>query len=410
MHRTYRVTYPVPALFLLFLILVSPGCLSSRQPDSNLTEDELAELYLAHSAAITDYRSEYLVNSGMGTENLNKERIRFDYKSPSFASFEIIESSWHSPGTCATTNGISTSWYDSGTRTYDLSSGMNLSREYDYQRIVRQVVADRDFAILERNMTGGTVRYLIEVETHPYSDRYTPYISSRVRASVDPYAGLAWKVTTYYDPGVVPGPTLAPGLMLPTPTPPVPDSITPGNISISEVPNREVIYESIHVNTGIPDSYFTFIPPEGSSPRCIPKYQNYVEPPRMEPSVPISEPYPGGVQYSLNESDSGRFISLNNGEILEITLRISPGLAYRWLMPTEGSGLSLINSGSYIEMPEDYDFNSSDTYFFFKRSGYYRWRFKAVEPGTTIFDGIFSLNGCDIQGAKRFNLTVQVGH
>ncbi len=408
MQYIRRAKFPVIALFLLFTLSVFPGCLSENPDYSNLTEDELADLYLSHADAIRDYRSEFIAYSGMATGTPNVERIRFEHKSPSFARVEMEPSSAGDRGSSATTNGISTSWYDSGTRTYDLSSGMNLSREYDYQRMVRQVVADRNFTILERNTTGGDIRYLIEVVTLPYSDRYTPYISSRIRASVDPSTGLAWKVTSYYDITTAPGPTLPPGMTLPTPTPPLPGSVVPGDINPTEVPNLEVVYESIAVNTGLPDSYFDFVPPYGSGPRCVPKYAQYVEPPRMDPSVPIGEAYPGGVRYSLNETDSGRIVTLENGEILEITLRIIPSLAYRWMMPAEGSGLELLNAGAFSEIPDDLDFNSSEAVMYFKSHGYYRWRFKAVEPGTTVFDGIFSLDGCDIQGAKRFNLTVQV--
>jgi predicted secreted protein len=72
-------------------------------------------------------------------------------------------------------------------------------------------------------------------------------------------------------------------------------------------------------------------------------------------------------------------------------------------MPSEGSGLELLNAGPFYEMPEN-----DGNYYFMGGRGYYRWRFKAVDPGTETIDGIFSLGGCDIQYAKRFNLTVEV--
>jgi hypothetical protein len=50
---------------------------------------------------------------------------------------------------------------------------------------------------------------------------------------------------------------------------------------------------------------------EGSGPRCVQKYVNYIEPPRADPSVPIDQLLPGGVRYSVNESDSGRTNTLN---------------------------------------------------------------------------------------------------
>ena len=119
---------------------------------------------------------------------------------------------------------------------------------------------------------------------------------------------------TYYGCGSSPIPTIPPGFGTPT------------VCGDQERPNKEIQYESIAVNTGIPDSYFDFIPPEGSGPRCVPKYVNYVEPLRSDTSLPIDQPLPGGVRFSLNESDSGRTISLKNGDIIEITLGTIRGL------------------------------------------------------------------------------------
>lgn len=407
MQKTARMIYPVLAAMLL-LFAVFSGCVTEIPDSCNLTEGELADRYLAQAATIRDLQSEYVVYSGMAAGDLRVEKISFYFKTPSFTRIEMEPETAGEQGSFATSSGTSTSWYDSRTRVYDLYSGMNLSREYDYQRMVRHIIADRDFAILERDTEHGASRYLIEVVTDPWSDRYTPYISSRVRARVEPSTGLAWEVATYYDSSVAGQPTLAPSMVLPTPTPPPIDMAPPGTIDRSELPNREVRYESIAVNSGIPDSYFEFVPPEGSSPRCIPKYVNYVEPPRTDPSVPISEPLPGRVRYSLNETDSGRVVTLERGEILEITLRIIPSLATRWLMPAEGSGLELLNAGAFSVLPDDLDLNSSGAMVYFKSNGYYRWRFLAKDPGTTTFDGIFSLDGCDIGGAKRFNLTVRV--
>jgi predicted secreted protein len=270
---------------------------------------------------------------------------------------------------------------------------MKLPREYDYQQIVRRVVADRAFTITGRDTSHGPARYQIEVVTEPWSDRYTPYISSRIRAWVEPSTGLAWNVMTYYGCGSSPVPTTPPGFG------------TQAVCEVPERPNNEIQYESIAVNTGIPDSYFDFIPLEGSGPRCVPKYVNYIEPPSANPVVPIDQPLPGGVRFSLNESDSGRTISLKNGDIIEITLSTIPGLGYRWIMPAEGSGLTLLNAGPFYEMPEKTDDYYSE---FLGGRGYYRWRYRAEGPGTETIDGIFSISGCDIQGAKRFNLTMNV--
>ena len=241
---------------------------------------ELADQYLLHADAIRDYRSEYSVSSGT-VENPFTERIRYDYKAPSFARMEQTQSDSHVPGSFATTNGTWTAWYDAETRTYDLSSALKLPREYDYQAIVRRIVIDRNFTITGRDTSHGPARYQIEVVTEPWSDKYTPYISSRIRAWVEPSTGLAWNLMTYYGCGSSPVPTTPPGFGTPT------------VCGVQERPNNEIQYASIAINTGIPDSYFDFIPPEGSGPRCIPKFVNYVEPSRADSSVPIDQPLPG---------------------------------------------------------------------------------------------------------------------
>lgn len=392
----FRTIFLVTALSICFLLTVSPGCLTSVPSDVNLTAAELADQYLANAGTIRDYRSEYTTMSG-NAENRYVTRIRYDYKSPSFTRMMMLQSNSRAPGSFATTNGTSQAWYNADSRTYDLSNGVNLTREYDYQVMVRRILADRNFTILERDTSNGTTRYLIEVATEPWSDIYTSYISSRIRAWIEPSTGLAWTITTYYDCNVA---------SVPTATPPPKNAIPPGRCKPNDVPNDEIRYESIAVNTGIPDSYFDFIPPDGSGPRCIPKYQNYIEPPRTDTSIPIDQPLPGGVRYTLNESDSGRTVTLRTGEVIEITLRIIPGLAHRWIMPTEGSGLELANAGPFHEYTESYldpNFN------FLGGKGYYRWRFRAVSPGIESFDGIFTpFGGCDIQDADRFSLTVNV--
>jgi predicted secreted protein/outer membrane lipoprotein-sorting protein len=409
-----RILLLLACLTICLLLAISPGCLTSVPTDTNLTVSELADQYLAHAGTIRDYRSEYTRVMGMNAGYHHVERIRYDTKAPSFIRMAMIQSNSSAQGSFATANGTSVAWYNAESRTYDLSAKVNLTWDYDYQDMVRRIVADRNFAIIGRETNNGTARYLIEVATEPYSDKYTPYISSRIRAQIEPSTGLAWTVATYYDcEGSVP--TTAPSpvgavptvtqMMTPPATPPPLDAVPLGMCRPADVPNNEVRYDSIAVNTGIPDSYFDFVPPEGSGPRCIPKYQEYVEPPRTDPSSPIDQPLPGGVRYSLNESDSGRTVTLRTGEVVEITLRDIPGLAYRWMMPVDGSGLDLVNAGPfYVETQSPLD----PDYSFFSGKGYYRWRFRAISPGTETFDGIFALSGCDIQGADRFNLTVKI--
>jgi len=379
---------------LLFLIAYS-GCIMNFPSDRNLTEDELTNQYLRHANAIKDYRSEY-VETGGTAENPSMTRFRYDYKKPSFARMEVIESNFMTPGTFATTNGTSTTFYDADTGTYDTSSRLNPTWEYDYQVMVHQIVADRNFTILGNDSQEKNIRYLIEVATDPWSTTYTPYVSSRIRAWIEPSTGLAWNISTYYD---------CEGGSVPTPTTPPYGPFTQESCSRSDLPNKVIEYQSIDVNTGIPDSHFNFVPPEGSGPRCVPKYVNYVEPPLTDTSVPLDKPLPEGVRYSLNESDSGRTVILHTGEVIEITLDIIPGLAIQWIMPTEGASLELMNAGPIIyHIPETEEYTPP----LYRLRGYYRWRFRAIHPGIETFDGIFSSSGCDIGKAKRFNLTVQV--
>ena len=379
-------------LSVLLFLAMSPGCLTTVDSGENLTAGELADQYLMHAGTIRDYRSEYTVTSGLASMNPMVSRIRFDYKAPSFSRMEAVNPESDTPGTFATSNGSTTARYNAETRTYDISASGNTLGEDDYQAMVRKIVEDRNFSILWSDIAHTPPRYLIEVETAPWSTRYTPYLTSRIRALVEPSTGLAWNVSTYFDcdrPGV------------PTPTPPPISEVPAGFCQPTDIPNREVRYDFLSVNTGIPDSYFDFVPPEGSGPRCVPRYVNWVEPRGTDTSVPIDQPLPGGVRYSLNESDSGGTITLRTGEVLEITLPTITGLAFRWIMPTEGSGLELLNVGSIFEPPPGREMMLSG-------KSYTRWRYRAVSPGTVTFDGIRGLYGCDVQGAPRFTLTVQV--
>ena len=392
MQDRRRVCIPALSMAMLLLLATAPGCLAPGDSGGDLTAGELADQYLAHADGIRDYQSNYTVQSPLSGEHPKTTRIRFDYKAPSYARMEIVSSDPGTPGTFAATNRSSTGWYNADTGTYDLSPAGAILDEYDYQAMVRRIVTDRNFTVLWHDPTHVPDRYMIEVSTEPWSTTYTPYLTSRIRALVEPSTGLAWNVSTYYDcnrPGV------------PTPTPPPQNEVPPGFCQPSDVPNRVVEYDAIAVNTGIPDSYFDFVPPEGSGPRCVPKFVHWVEPRGTDTSVPVSQPLPGGVRYSLNESDSGRTITLRTGEVLEITLPTVTGLAFRWIMPTEGSGLELLNVGSIFEPPPEGQMMLSG-----KSST--RWRYQAVAPGTVTFDGIRALDGCDIQGAPRFTLTVQV--
>lgn len=377
------------AVIVLFGAIILSGCISTsneNDTETNLTAGGIADQYLLHYAAITGYQSEYIEIFGLTGET---RRVRFDYLTPLSYKVTLNGSSNGLPGSFRVSNGTMTTYYNAETRTYD-TSVLNPSGDDGWQATVHRIVSDRNFTILDRAVIGGVVRYHIEVMMPPWSDSYTSFESSRIQAWIEPSTGLAWNISIYKDcvPGTVP--TLPPGVVLP-------DTCTR-----KEVPIDEIRYEWIRVNTGFPGGYFDFVPPPGSGPRCVPKYVNYVEPPRTDTTVPIDQPLPGGVRYSLNESDSGRNITIQTGEVIEITLPITPGLANRWFMPPEGSGLELMNAGAiYCEVP-------GEELAFFRARGNYRWRFRAVSPGTEIIDGVFGGTGCDIGNAPRFKITVSV--
>lgn len=389
--RDRRGIFPAAIMALvLVLFCLSPGCTNTGTGE-NLTAGEIADRYLSHANAITDYQSEFTDSFGLAPGSTST-RMRFDYKSPHFSRIEVVASPYMTPGYFWVSNGTTTWVYNSDLRTYDDLAGVDQSREVDWQATVRRIVADRNFTVLDHSATTGKDLYLIEVATPPWSDKYTPFVSSRIQAWIEPSTGLAWNITAYYDCSVVETPTLPPG------------KVPPDACSPSTEPNHEILYEWIKPNTGIPDSYFDFVPPPGSSPRCVPKYVNYVEPMRTDTSIQIDQPLPGGVRYSLNETDSNRTVTLHTGEVVEITLRTITGLAYRWMLPVEGSNLELMNAGPICELPEEIN----GTVDFLQTKCWYRWRFVAVSPGTTTIDGIFALDGCDIQQWRHFNLTVQV--
>nr|WP_321352162.1 hypothetical protein [uncultured Methanoregula sp.] len=117
----------------------------------------------------------------------------------------------------------------------------------------------------------------------------------------------------------------------------------------------------------------------------------------VDTSIPIQDPMPG-IRYSLNESASGRTIVLGKGDIVEINLRFAPGLAMRWTVPVSGCGIELVNAGTYS--------NGGD---FWNVTDYYRARYRAVSPGTSVLNGKLSIfPNENPPGAPRFNLTVIV--
>jgi len=115
----------------------------------------------------------------------------------------------------------------------------------------------------------------------------------------------------------------------------------------------------------------------------------------VDTSVPVQDPMPG-IRYFIKESESGRTIVLNKGDVFEIDLGFAPGLAMRWTVLLTGCGLELVNDGTY--------YTGGD---FWNNTGYYRARYRAVSPGTSKLGGKLVLKP-DEAGDPRFNLTVVV--
>ena len=152
--------------------------------------------------------------------------------------------------------------------------------------------------------------------------------------------------------------------------------------------------------------YTTYLPLENLNPEVPGSMQNpgslcnlSVAGPRVpvpvDTSIPIQDPMPG-IRYSLNKSDSGKTIVLVKGEIVEINLGFAPGLAMRWVVPVSGCGIELVNDGVW--------YTGGD---FWNNTGFYRARYRAVSPGTSVLNGEYLAKPKEV-GNLRFNLTVIV--
>jgi len=134
---------------------------------------------------------------------------------------------------------------------------------------------------------------------------------------------------------------------------------------------------------------------ESSSTQCDPQVAAPRVPVPVDTSVPIRDPMPG-IRYSLNRSESDRTIVLGKGDIVEINLGFAPSLAMRWTVPVSGCGLELVNDGTY--------YTGND---FWNNTGYYRARYRAVSPGSSVLNGKLVIRP-EEAGGLLFNLTVIV--
>jgi hypothetical protein len=118
----------------------------------------------------------------------------------------------------------------------------------------------------------------------------------------------------------------------------------------------------------------------------------------VDTSVAVRDPM-HGIRYSFNESETGRTVVLEKGEIVEMTLRWAPSVAWEWYMPVSGCSIELLNDG-YYSGGGDY----------WNQSGHYRARYRATGPGTSFIDGVFGVapGGTPHEWNPRFNLTVIV--
>ena len=91
---------------LIFLLAISPGCVTNTPSDRWLTASELADQYLAKAATIADYRSEYIsIDPG------NQFRGTFDWKKPNCMRAGVIDAAVET-GSFGISNGTVTAWYD----------------------------------------------------------------------------------------------------------------------------------------------------------------------------------------------------------------------------------------------------------------------------------------------------------
>src|SRR5690606_16599595 len=117
----------------------------------------------------------------------------FDWKSPGLYRMEYLGSSAVAPA-ILTMNGTTVVRYDVRSKTIRIEPDNQNLRQHDYQAMVRQIVWDGRYTIIGRDTQDGRTLYGIEVLTEPWSTNHTTYVSSKVRAWIDPESGLAWNI------------------------------------------------------------------------------------------------------------------------------------------------------------------------------------------------------------------------
>ena len=206
-------------VFLLFCTVFA-GC-TTVSPQDNLTAAEIRTAFLASSDKIIDYSSEYSAK----TTGL----VRFDYKKPGLYRMEYVISENPVSGTIEVMNRTMAVAYNPSEKTYRIEPDMQDLPLHDYQKIVQQIVRDGHFSVTGRSTLDGHAIYQIDGLPDNWQPKDMPYLMSGIRAWIDPASGLAKNITTYYPTGTA---------------------------------NNQITYSRLDVNTGIPDDYFAFIPPD----------------------------------------------------------------------------------------------------------------------------------------------------
>jgi hypothetical protein len=138
----------------------------------------------------------------------------------------------------------------------------------------------------------------------------------------------------------------------------------------------------------------------GSTPVPIPMCDQLVTNSRIPVpenlSVAIRDPMPG-IRYSIHENASEKTIVLEKGDLVEINLGWTPGLAYYWIVPVTGCGLEVVQAGTYADGGD-----------FWNNTGHYRIRYRAITSGTSQINGRFGLHPAEESNPEIFNLTVNV--
>jgi len=224
------VSHLPPFIFTVFFLIVIcvtiPGCTTG--PETNPRPVDLQTTFLTNAEKIQDYRSEYHMIKPDG-------RVRYEWKAPGSIRMEFIESGSPPSGTQYFVNRTMAIDYNPVEKKYQIHPDRKFLNGYDYQDMVQRIIKSGNYTVIGTMTENGRTLYGIEIVTEPWSAEYSGYVTSRIQAWVDPGTGLAWNISTYYP---------------------------------SDKVSRIIRYDTIEVNTGIPDSHFIFSVPQETEVQC----------------------------------------------------------------------------------------------------------------------------------------------